>query len=79
MNENKELKAKIKELQKVMDTELQSTDDQFLEKIKELEGEHKRKIEEMEAFSFLAAQEAEVGPPHAFPSSPPSSFCFPFS
>jgi len=60
MNENKELKAKIKELQKVMDTELQSTDDQFVEKIKELEVEHKKKIEEMEAFSFLAAQESEV-------------------
>lgn len=60
VNENKELKAKIKELQKVMDTELQNTDDQFLEKIKELEADHTRKIEEMEAFSFLVAQEAEV-------------------
>lgn len=58
--ENETLKSNIKQLQKVMDHELQDTDNQFIEKVKQLEQEYSKKLEEAEAFGFLAAQEAKV-------------------
>ena len=58
--ENLDLKIKIKELQKAVEKELQQADNQFLEKIEQMKEEHARKVEELGAFSFLAAQDAEV-------------------
>jgi len=76
--ENQQLKAKIKQLQSVMDRELQDTDNQFFEKVNELRDQHSKKIEEVEAFAQLAAQEAQVSLP-SLPSPPNSSLNCHFS